>query len=146
MARTPSQNMAAARWAPNGTATLGAPDLTVEGNIPFATNIFSIDEQRARLPKDVFTKLQATAATGQPLDPSLADAVAEAMKDWALSKGATHFTHMFQPLTGSTAEKHDAFFNPDSEGRWLAKFSGSDLVQGEPDASSFPTGGIRATF
>ena len=80
------------------------------------------------------------------LDTSLADAVAQAMKDWALERGATHYTHWFQPLTGSTAEKHDSFYAPTGEGTALAEFSGKELIQGEPDASSFPTGGIRATF
>ena len=102
--------------------------------------------QRERLPADVFEKLQETLDGGKALDPTLADAVAEAMKEWALENGATHFTHMFQPLTGSTAEKHDSFFEPSGEGKVLAGFSGKELVQGEPDASSFPTGGVRATF
>ena len=102
--------------------------------------------QRERLPGDVFEKLQATLAGGEALDPSLADAVAEAMKEWALENGATHYTHMFQPLTGSTAEKHDSFFEPAGDGKVLAGFSGKELIQGEPDASSFPTGGVRATF
>ena len=102
--------------------------------------------QRQRLPKDVFTRLQRTLEKGEAIDPSLADAVAAAMKDWALEKGATHFTHWFQPLTGLTAEKHDSFFNPAGEGTALAEFSGKELIQGEPDASSFPTGGVRATF
>src|SRR5918993_1285230 len=91
-----------------------------------------------------------TSATWSPngdaLDMSLADAVADAMKEWARARGATHFPHVFQPLTGLTAEKHDSFFEPDREGRWLDKFSGKELIQGEPDASSFPTGGIRETF
>ena len=102
--------------------------------------------QKDRLPGDVFKKLQTTLEDGEALDPTLADAVAEAMKEWALEKGATHFTHMFQPLTGTTAEKHDSFFEPTGDGRALANFSGKELIQGEPDASSFPTGGVRATF
>ena len=102
--------------------------------------------QKERLPEDVFEKLQATLEHGEALDPSLADAVAEAMMEWALEMGATHYTHMFQPLTGSTAEKHDSFFEPAGEGKLIAGFSGKELIQGEPDASSFPTGGLRATF
>src|ERR687892_69053 len=95
-------------------------------------------------------QMNVTAAqwspNGEALDPTLADEVAQAMKEWALERGATHFTHVFQPLTGLTAEKHDSFFEPNREGKWLSKFSGTELIQGEPDASSFPTGGIRATF
>jgi len=102
--------------------------------------------QRERLPGDVFEKLQGALEKGEAIDPATADAVATAMKDWALEKGATHFTHVFQPLTGSTAEKHDSFFEPAGEGRAMAGFSGKELIQGEPDASSFPTGGVRATF
>jgi glutamine synthetase len=112
----------------------------------FGSNVFSITVQRQRLPGDVFRRLQQTLARGEALDTSLADAVAQAMKNWALEKGATHYTHWFQPLTGSTAEKHDSFYAPTGEGKALAEFSGKELIQGEPDASSFPTGGIRATF
>ena len=102
--------------------------------------------QKERLSDETFTRLNATLETGEALDPTLADEVAEAMKEWALEHGATHYTHMFQPLTGSTAEKHDSFFEPDGDGGALADFSGKELIQGEPDASSFPTGGVRATF
>jgi glutamine synthetase len=98
------------------------------------------------LPKEVFRSLKKTIETGHHLDPKIADVVAAAMKDWALSKGATHYAHVFYPLTGLTAEKHDSFYNPDGEGGAIAEFSGKTLVQGEPDASSFPNGGIRATF
>ena len=108
--------------------------------------MFSPTVQRHRLPKHVYKALQRTLARGEALDTSLADAVAQAMKDWAMEKGATHYTHWFQPLTGSTAEKHDSFYGPDGEGTALAEFSGKELIQGEPDASSFPSGGIRATF
>jgi len=108
--------------------------------------VFSPAEQRKRLPKHVYSQLRVTIARGTELDTSLADAVAQAMKEWALEKGATHYTHWFQPLTGSTAEKHDSFYGPTGEGTALAEFSGKELIQGEPDASSFPTGGIRATF
>ena len=145
MTRIRQHNLTAAQWSSNGEA-LGALDLTLPENDPFGANVFSVAAQRDRLPADVFEKLQATLAGGEALDPTLADAVAEAMKEWALENGATHFTHMFQPLTGSTAEKHDSFFEPAGEGTALAGFSGKELIQGEPDASSFPTGGVRATF
>jgi glutamine synthetase len=140
-----SQNVLAAQWAPNGDR-LGAPDLTVPDNQIFGANVFSSAVQRQRLPRDVFGRLQQTLAQGQALDTSLADAVALAMKEWALERGATHYTHWFQPLTGMTAEKHDSFYAPTGEGTALAEFTGTELIQGEPDASSFPTGGIRATF
>jgi glutamine synthetase len=145
MTRIRQQNVTAAQWSSNGEA-LGALDLTLPENNPFGANVFSVSVQRERLPGDVFEKLQATLAGGEALDPTLADAVAAAMKEWALENGATHFTHMFQPLTGSTAEKHDSFFEPSGDGEALAGFSGKELIQGEPDASSFPTGGVRATF
>jgi glutamine synthetase len=143
--RTRQQNVTAAQWSPNGTA-LGSPDLTVPHNQVFGANVFSSAVQRHRLPKHVYKALQRTLARGEALDTSLADAIALAMKDWAMEKGATHYTHWFQPLTGSTAEKHDSFYGPTGEGTALAEFSGKELIQGEPDASSFPTGGIRATF
>ena len=145
MTRIRQQNVTAAQWSSNGEA-LGALDLTVPENNPFGANVFSVAVQRERLPGDAFEKLQATLEGGGTLDAELADTVAEAMKEWALENGATHYTHMFQPLTGSTAEKHDSFFEPTDEGESLAGFSGKELIQGEPDASSFPTGGVRATF
>ncbi len=145
MARTRQQNVTAAQWSANGGA-LGAPDLTEPGSYPFGENVFSPAVQKDRLPKDVYKQLQATLDRGEALDPSLADAVAKEMREWAMEKGATHFTHWFQPLTGSTAEKHDSFYGPVGDGTALAEFSGKELIQGEPDASSFPTGGIRATF
>jgi glutamine synthetase len=145
MPRTRQPNVTAAQWSVNGAA-LGAPDLTEPGASVFGDNVFSITVQRQRLPKHVFRQLQATLAAGDALDVTLADAVAQAMKDWALERGATHYTHWFQPLTGLTAEKHDSFYGPNSDGTALAEFSGKELIQGEPDASSFPTGGIRATF
>ncbi len=145
MPRIRQQNVLAAQWTPNGGA-LGAADLTAPDNQVFGLNVFSPAVQRQRLPRDVFRRLQQTLARGEVLDTSLADAVAQAMKDWALERGATHYTHWFQPLTGSTAEKHDSFYSPTGEGTALAEFSGKELIQGEPDASSFPTGGIRATF
>src|SRR3989440_1484097 len=112
----------------------------------FGVNVFNEEVQRHRLPKPVFRALQKTIKQGAPLDPAIADNVATAMKDWAMEKGATHFTHMFQPMTGLTAEKHDSFLQPTSDGSAVTEFSGKDLVAGEPDASSFPSGGIRATF
>jgi glutamine synthetase len=139
------QNVLAAKWSPNGDA-LGSPDLTVSDNQIFGENVFSSAIQRQRLPKDVYGKLSKTLAKGEALDTSLADSVALAMKEWALEKGATHYAHVFQPLTGLTAEKHDSFYAPTGEGTALAEFSGKELIQAEPDASSFPTGGIRATF
>jgi glutamine synthetase len=149
MPRIRQQNVLATQWAKNGgphPAALGAPDLTIPDNQVFGANVFSPAVQRQRLPTDVFNRLQDTLARGEALDTSLADAVALAMKEWALERGATHYTHWFQPLTGSTAEKHDSFYAPTGEGTALAEFSGKELIQGEPDASSFPTGGIRATF
>jgi glutamine synthetase len=143
--RTRQQNVTAAQWSVNGGA-MGTSDLTLPGANLFGANVFTIDEQRARLPKHVFKDLMATLEAGATLDPSLADAVAQAMREWAMEKGATHYTHWFQPLTGLTAEKHDSFYNPTGDGHAIAEFSGKELVQGEPDASSFPTGGIRATF
>jgi glutamine synthetase len=145
MPRTRPHNLYAAQWTANGGA-LGTLDLTEPGNQIFGANVFTIGEQRERLSKDTYKRLQSTLDRGEPLDVSLADAVALAMKEWALEKGATHYTHWFQPLTGSTAEKHDSFYNPTGDGRAIAEFSGKELIQGEPDASSFPTGGIRATF
>ena len=112
----------------------------------FASQVFSEDVMRERLPKDVYKSLLRTIATGKEIDASIADVVASAMKDWALEHGATHFTHWFQPLTGVTAEKHDAFLSPVDHGKAIMEFSGKELIKGEPDASSFPTGGLRATF
>jgi glutamine synthetase len=145
MLKTRAQNVASATWSPNGEA-LGTVDLTKDDNNPFGTQVFSPAVQKELLPKDAFERLQATLEHGEALDVSLADAVADAMKEWALERGATHFTHVFQPLTGLTAEKHDSFFEPNRDGMWLSKFSGKELIQGEPDASSFPTGGVRETF
>jgi glutamine synthetase len=113
----------------------------------FGVNVFNEEEQRARLPKPVFKALQKTIKLGAQLtDPSIAHAVASAMKDWAIERGATHYTHLFQPMTGLTAEKHDSFVSPTGTGGAIAEFSGGELIKGEPDASSFPSGGIRATF
>ena len=145
MPKSRQQNVTAAQWSANGSA-LGSMDLTLPGNQIFASNVFSVAVQRRRLPKHVFKALQRTLERGEALDTTLADAVAQAMKEWAMEKGATHYTHWFQPLTGSTAEKHDSFYGPAGDGTAIADFSGKELIQGEPDASSFPTGGIRATF
>ncbi|WP_406699587.1 glutamine synthetase III [Singulisphaera sp. Ch08] len=112
----------------------------------FGTNVFSEEVMRARLPEHVFKAIKNTIKKGAPLDSSIADVVATVMKEWAIEKGATHYTHWFQPMTGLTAEKHDSFLAPTDNGSAIAEFSGSELVRGEPDASSFPSGGIRATF
>src|SRR5919109_293660 len=126
-ARTRTSNVHSAQWSPNGGA-IGQADLTQPGATVFGANVFSSAVQRQRLPKAIYKQLQDTLEAGELLDPALADAVAAAMKEWAMERGATHFTHWFQPLTA------------------IAEFSGKELIQGEPDASSFPTGGIRATF
>ncbi len=112
----------------------------------FGESVFNEEVQRQRLPKSVFKALQKTIRQGAPLDPAVADSVAAVMRDWAMERGATHFTHQFQPMTGLTAEKHDSFVQPTGDGRAILEFSGKELVRGEPDASSFPSGGIRATF
>jgi glutamine synthetase len=112
----------------------------------FGSNVFNETVMRERLPKNIYKSLKKTIELGEKLDPSVADVVANAMKDWAIEKGATHFTHVFYPLTGLTAEKHDSFLVPDGKGGAVAEFSGKMLIQGEPDASSFPSGGLRATF
>ena len=112
----------------------------------FGTNVFSLKVMKDRLPKSVFKSVLKTIEAGEPLDATIADTVAAAMKDWSIEKGATHYAHVFYPLTGLTAEKHDSFLAPDGSGGAIAEFSGTALIQGEPDASSFPSGGIRATF
>ena len=112
----------------------------------YGEDVFSEDAIKACLPKQVAAKLLATMREGKPLDPSIADAVASGMKDWAIAKGATHFTHWFQPLTGGTAEKHDAFLEPTGPAQAVQRFSGKNLIGGETDASSFPSGGLRSTF
>ncbi|MCD7800468.1 MAG: glutamine synthetase III [Ruminococcus sp.] len=112
----------------------------------FGCDVFNDDVMKARLPKGVYKTVVRTKTLGVPLDPDVADVVANAMKDWAIEKGATHFTHWFQPMTGITAEKHDSFISPTTNGSVILEFSGKELVKGEPDASSFPSGGLRATF
>ena len=112
----------------------------------FGSLVFDDRTMEARLPKETYKALQNTMKSGKHLDPSVATVVANAMKDWAIEKGATHFTHWFQPMTGITAEKHDSFISPKAGGKVIMEFSGKELIQGEPDASSFPSGGLRATF
>src|SRR5687767_8841198 len=112
----------------------------------FGSLVFNDQVQQARLPKPAYRALRNTITDGAPLDLSTADAVASALKDWAIEQGASHFTHWFQPMTGITAEKHDSFYVPSDDGRSIAEFSGKELVRGEPDASSFPSGGMRSTF
>ena len=112
----------------------------------FGSLVFNDEVMQDRLPKDVYRALKNTIAEGKELDLNVANSVANAMKNWALEKGATHYTHWFQPLTGMTAEKHDAFISPLDGGRVILEFSGKELIKGEPDASSFPSGGLRATF
>ncbi len=118
----------------------------VKVNEIYGTNVFNDATMKERLPKATYKALKKTIEEGTALKPEVADVVAGAMKDWAIEKGATHFTHWFQPMTGITAEKHDAFINPTSDGKVILEFSGKELIQGEPDASSFPSGGLRATF
>jgi glutamine synthetase len=120
--------------------------MTHRASDSFGSLVFAGDVMLKRLPPDVFMNLQRTVKNGSPLDPAIANTVASAMKDWALEHGATHYCHWFQPLTGTTAEKHDAFLSMTSDGGAIEKFSGSQLIQGEPDASSFPHGGIRDTY
>jgi len=142
---TPTQRydtLAAARgWkpGPNGQTNMQITEI-------FGENTLTLDGLRSRLPKDAWKELKGTIEEGKPLKSAVADAVAVTMKDWATEKGATHFTHWFQPLTGFTAEKHDSFITPNQGGGAIAEFSGKDLIQGEPDASSFPSGGLRQTF
>ena len=112
----------------------------------FGSHVFNDSVMKARLPKAVYKDLKKTIEEGTELNPAIADVVANEMKEWAIEKGATHYTHWFQPLTGVTAEKHDAFINPTDDGKVLLEFSGKELIKGEPDASSFPSGGLRATF
>ena len=112
----------------------------------FGTNVFNDSVMRERLPKNIYKSLKNTIENGTPLDANVAEVVASAMKDWAIEKGATHYTHWFQPLTGLTAEKHDSFISPTDDGKVIMEFSGKQLIKGEPDASSFPSGGLRSTF
>ena len=117
-------------------------------NVPelFGSMVFNDTVMKERLPKDVYKKLKKTMREGTAIDADVAAVVATAMKDWAISNGATHYTHWFQPMTGITAEKHDSFITPTDDGHVMMEFSGKELIKGEPDASSFPSGGLRATF
>ena len=121
------------------TAITDVPEL-------FGNMVFNDAVMKAKLPKDVYLKLKDTIDQGVALDSAIADVVANAMMDWAMEKGATHYSHWFQPMTGITAEKHDSFITPANGGRVMMDFSGKELIKGEPDASSFPSGGLRATF
>ena len=112
----------------------------------FGSLVFDDKVMKEKLSSDVYKSLKRTIKDGRSLDLSVANAVATAMKDWAVSLGATHFTHWFQPMTGITAEKHDSFISPEEGGKVIMEFSGKELIRGEPDASSFPSGGLRATF
>ncbi len=127
--------------AMNGASTNGS-----HHGVSFGSLTFNDEVQKARLPKEVYRALRRTMTAGEPLDLSVADAVATAMKDWAVEHGATHYTHWFQPMTGITAEKHDSFLTPTADGKAVAEFNGRELIKGEPDASSFPSGGMRSTF
>ncbi len=134
---------AARNWRFDGISWPTPSDVVGE---VFASDVLTLDELRQQLSKPTWKSLQATIERGKPVDPAIADTVALAMKTWAMEKGATHYTHWFQPLTGSTAEKHESFVAPTSDGTAISHFSGSELIQGEPDASSFPSGGLRQTF
>ena len=112
----------------------------------YGSMVFNEHTMQERLPSATYKQLMRTIKGGEPLDIDVANVVAHAMKEWAIEKGATHFTHWFQPLTGITSEKHDSFIDPTPDGRAIMTFSGKELIQGEPDASSFPSGGLRATF
>jgi glutamine synthetase len=129
-----------------GTSLRNTASTPHKASDEFGSLTFNEEVQRARLPKDVFRSLRRASAHGEALDPNVADIVASALKDWAVEHGATHYTHWFQPMTGITAEKHDSFLTPTPDGRAVAEFNGKELVRGEPDASSFPSGGMRSTF
>ena len=144
---SPTPRLEAIRSVLNGSAS---PRPRRQGKVPltdlFGSKVFNDASQRRRLPRDVYQALRRTIESGDALEARFADAVADAMKDWAVEHGATHFTHWFQPMTGLTAEKHDSFLSPVVEGGAIHAFTGRELIKGEPDASSFPSGGIRATF
>ena len=111
----------------------------------YASDVFDDATMKQRLPKKIYAEFKNTLLEGKDLEPHVAEIIAHEMKEWALEKGATHFSHWFQPLTGMTAEKHDSFINPQPDGTVLMSLSGKELIKGEPDGSSFPSGGIRAT-
>jgi glutamine synthetase len=127
-------------------STAARPAAQKRATEEFGSLTFNEEVQRARLPKDVYRALRRAVAQGESIEPAVADIIASALKDWAVEHGATHYTHWFQPLTGITAEKHDSFLSPTADGRAVAEFGGKELVRGEPDASSFPSGGMRSTF
>ncbi len=139
---------AAKSWRVNGFTNNTSSEFENGKNIAeiFGIDVFTIDKMREKLSKDVWKSLLATVEIGQQLEPRIADIVALAMKEWATERGATHYTHWFQPLTGNTAEKHESFITPNENGKVITEFSGKDLIQSEPDASSFPSGGLRSTF
>lgn len=143
MSSNVDMTLIARNWRLDGVQVPSPSDVVAE---VFATDVLTLEELRQRLSKPVWRSLLATRERGAALDPAIADTVALAMKTWAMEKGATHYTHWFQPLTGSTAEKHESFVMPTSDGSAISQFSGKELIQGEPDASSFPSGGLRATF
>src|SRR6478672_6065538 len=124
------------------TASTATKKMTDE----FGSLTFNDEAQRARLPKDVYRALRRAVAHGEPIDSGVADTIASALKDWAVEHGATHYTHWFQPMTGITAEKHDSFLSPTADGSAIAEFKGKEFIKGEPDASSFPSGGMRPTI
>ena len=129
-----------------GSSLRAAPPSQKRAADEFGSLTFNEEVQRARLPKEVYRALRRAVAQGEPIEAPVADIIASALKDWAVEHGATHYTHWFQPLTGITAEKHDSFLAPSADGRAVAEFSGKELIKGEPDASSFPSGGMRSTF
>ncbi len=143
MANNVDVSTVARNWRLDGVDVPSPSDVV---NEVFASDVLTMEELRQRLSKPVWKSLLATSERGATLDPAIADTVALAMKTWAMEKGATHYTHWFQPLTGLTAEKHDSFVTPTSDGSAISQFSGKELIQGEPDASSLPSGGLRATF
>ena len=139
--------MNARRIAMAEIADTNTPEIEEGGNFieEFGCDVFGINTMSEYLPKPVFKKLRETMETGKALDSSISDDVAHAMKTWAMERGATHYTHWFMPLTGATAEKHDSFLETCANGNVIARFSGKNLIMGEPDASSFPSGGLRST-
>ncbi|MDD5629218.1 MAG: glutamine synthetase III, partial [Elusimicrobia bacterium] len=124
----------------------GRPEAAQKVSDYFGCNVFGAETMRLLLPKETYRRFREAVENGKRMDPEIANAIAAAMKTWALSKGATHYCHWFQPMTGYTAEKHDAFVEPTGDGRAIENFSGRHLAQAEPDASSFPSGGLRVTF
>ena len=143
---SPRKEAVASAMASRPVSPANEDEKAHEAGQVFGRNVFGLDVMRKRLPRDVYKKLARIISAGERLDPAIADVVANAMKDWAIEHGATHYTHWFHPMTGQTAEKHDAFLSPSSDGQVISEFSGKMLISGEPDASSFPSGGLRSTF